>query len=157
MLTDFATVLDNAETLLSEASEVQTFLGAADATEAAAAIYQGYKPDTEGTETLPAICIAMADWSSVKTTTSSWEGSQSIIVAFYAAATSTLSAETKYKNFLAAIEPVLDGMREDSSDLAKLNVVNMEMTIPPRIKQEEKNGDRYDSVIEAEFIIQCMG
>ena len=157
MLSDFSTVLDNAETLLSEATEVQTFLGAADATEAAAKIYQGYQTDDEGAESLPGIIIAIADWTSAKATTSSWDGTQSIIIQFRDSATSTDTAEAKYKAFIADIETILDGMREDSNELAKLNVVNIEMTIPPRIQQEERNGDRFDSVLVAEFIIQCFG
>lgn len=157
MLSDFSTTLQNAKTLLSEATEVQTFLGV-DSTEAAAArIYKGYQTNSSGTEQLPAIVIALIDWSSEKTTISSWTGTQSIVISFRDSATSTSTAEAKYVEFIEAIETILNGIREDSNELQKLNVTSIEMSVPPRIMQEEDNGDRIDSVLVGEFIIQCFG
>lgn len=157
MLSDFSTTLENAKLLLAEATEVQSFLQVDTAEAAAAKIHKGYQTNSGGTESLPAMVIALIDWTSEKTSISSWNGTQSIVLSFRDSAAQSSLAQSKYTGFIESIEPVLDGMREDSSELAKLNVVNIEMSVPPRIMQEEDNGDRIDSVLVAEFILQCFG
>jgi hypothetical protein len=135
--------------MLSQSSHAQALLGVASAGAAAEKIHFGYGEDEEfelayddqRPKPLPRFMVALSDFNSQKNTTSSWTTTVSIdvmIECLTLTADALKSASERYMAFLERVEGVVDDLRDQAASGTKLNITDMNATVPPQQADPKK-------------------
>lgn len=144
-----AAPLEKLATMLSESANAQALLGVASAEDAAAKIHYGYGEDEEfeaaytaqRPKPLPRMMVALSDFASQKGTTSTWSTTVSIdvmIECLTLTADAQKSTSERYMAFLERVEGVVDDLRDQAASGTKLNITDMNATVPPQQADPKK-------------------
>jgi len=144
-----AAPLEKLAEMLSSSSNAQALLAVGSAEDAAEKIHYGYGEDEEfeaaytaqQPKPLPRFMVALSDFNSQKNTTSSWTTTVSIdvmIECLTLTADLQKSASERYFAFLERVEGVVDDLRDQAASGTKLNITDMNATVPPQQADPKK-------------------